>query len=100
MGLQAFSWLLCLVRFGKITSYHSMLAKLTGLSLLTGILYLLIAGAILPLACALWVFVVNLIEEITMTVMLPKYHHDVWNLKAARMLRRQDLRGGEMHGTV
>jgi len=91
MGLQVGSWLFCLARFGRITSYHSMMAKLTGLALLVGILTLLISGFVLPLTCALWIFVINLVEEIIMTALLPSYHHDVWNLKAAFELRRRDL---------
>ena len=97
MALQGGSWLFCLVRFGRITSYHSMLAKLTGLALLAGILSLLTAGASLPLVGALWIFVLNLIEEIAMTALLPKYHHDVWNIKAALLLRHRDLPEDKTH---
>lgn len=90
MLLQAASWAFCFGRFGKMTSYHSFLAKPTGLTLLLGILALLFAETPVPLAIALWIFVACVIEEIAMTAMLPRYHHDVWNLAAALRLRRDN----------
>jgi len=90
MTLQGLSWAFCFWRFGKMTSYHSFLAKLTALSLLLGILALLFAGTPIPLAIALWIFAVSLIEEMAMTAVLRRYHHDVWNLAAAWRLRRSD----------
>ena len=92
MVLQIASWVFCFGKFRKITSYHSFLAKLTGLVLLLGILALLFAETPVPLMIALWVFVVSLIEEIAMTAMLQHYHHDVWNLAAAWRLRREEKR--------
>jgi CDP-diacylglycerol--glycerol-3-phosphate 3-phosphatidyltransferase len=88
--LQAVSWGFCWWRFGKMTSYHSLLAKLTALALLIGILALLFTGSSLPLALALWLFVANLLEEMAMTALLRRYHHDVWNLAAALRLRREE----------
>ena len=90
MVLQIVSWAFCFWRFGKMTSYHSFLAKLTGLALLIGILLLLFAGTPVPLAIALWIFVLNLLEEITMTALMRRYHHDVWSLRAALELRKVD----------
>jgi len=87
MILQVLSWSFCFWRFGKMTSYHSFLAKLTALSLLLGILALLFAGTSIPLAIALWIFVASLLEEIAMTAVLRSYHHDVWNFAAALRLR-------------
>jgi CDP-diacylglycerol--glycerol-3-phosphate 3-phosphatidyltransferase len=89
MALQAVSWVFCFWRFRKMTSYHSFLAKLTGLTLLLGILALLFAETPIPLAIALWVFIAGLVEEIAMTAVLRTYHHDVWNLAAALRLRRE-----------
>lgn len=88
LGLQIVSWAFCFARFRKMTSYHSFLAKLTGLVLLLGILALLFAETPVPLEFALWIFVVCVIEEMAMTAVLPRYHHDVWNLAAAWRLRR------------
>jgi CDP-diacylglycerol--glycerol-3-phosphate 3-phosphatidyltransferase len=88
MALQIVSWAFCYWRFGKMTSYHSLLAKLTALALLTGVLVLLFAGASIALAIALWIFVACLLEEIAMTAVLRSYRHDVWNLIAALRLRR------------
>jgi phosphatidylglycerophosphate synthase len=90
MVLQALSWAFCFWRFRKMTSYHSLLAKLTALALLMGILVLLFTGTAIPLAVALWIFVLNLLEEITMTAVLRRYHHDVWSLPAALRLRREE----------
>ena len=90
MLLQLLSWAFCFWRFGKMTSYHSLLDKLTGLALLIGILVMLFTGTALPLALALWLFVIALVEEIAMTALLHRYHHDVWNLSAALKLRRAE----------
>ena len=90
MFLQALSWAFCFWRFGQMTSYHSFLAKLTGLSLLISILALLFTGTPIPLTIALWIFVAGLLEEIAMTAVLGRYHHDVWNLAVAWRLRRTD----------
>jgi CDP-diacylglycerol--glycerol-3-phosphate 3-phosphatidyltransferase len=90
VALQIVSWAFCLCRFGKMTSYHSLLAKLTALALMIGILILLLTGTRLALAIALWIFALNLLEEIAMTAILHRYHHDVWNLPAALRLRRED----------
>jgi CDP-diacylglycerol--glycerol-3-phosphate 3-phosphatidyltransferase len=90
MVLQMLSWAFCFWRFGKMTSYHSLLAKLTALSLLAGILALLFIGTPIPLAIALWIFVASLLEEIAMTAVLRRYQHDVWNLAAALRLRRTE----------
>ncbi|MEP6670369.1 MAG: CDP-alcohol phosphatidyltransferase family protein [Chthoniobacter sp.] len=93
MALQVLSWAFCFWRFRKMTSYHSFLAKLTGLSLLLGILALLFAGTTVPLSIALWIFVAGLLEEIAMTAVLRRYHHDVWNLAEAWRLRRSERDG-------
>jgi CDP-diacylglycerol--glycerol-3-phosphate 3-phosphatidyltransferase len=90
MLLQVLSWAFCFWRFGKMTSYHSFLAKLTALSLLLGVLVLLFTGTPIPLTVALWIFVASLLEEIAMTAVLRRYHHDVWNLAAALRLRRTE----------
>jgi CDP-diacylglycerol--glycerol-3-phosphate 3-phosphatidyltransferase len=93
MALQALSWVFCLWRFRKMTSYHSFLAKLTGLTFLLGVLALLFAGTPIPLTIALWIFIACLVEEIAMTAVLCRYHHDVWNLAMACRLRREEGRG-------
>ncbi|HSI14562.1 MAG TPA: CDP-alcohol phosphatidyltransferase family protein [Chthoniobacter sp.] len=93
MVLQVVSWGFCFWRFGKMTSYHSFLAKLTGLTLLLGILALLFTETPVPLAIALWIFVACVVEEIVMTAVLQRYHHDVWNLAAAWRLRSEESRG-------
>jgi CDP-diacylglycerol--glycerol-3-phosphate 3-phosphatidyltransferase len=90
MALQASSWAFCFCRFRKMTSYHSFLAKLTGLTLLLGILALLFAETPIPLAIGLWIFIASLLEEMAMTAVLPRYHHDVWNLAIALRLRREN----------
>jgi hypothetical protein len=43
------------------------------------------------LLLVLWHFILNMALEITMTALLPKYHHDVWSLPQAWKLRREDL---------
>jgi len=88
--LQAASWGFCLLRFRRWSSYHSLLSKLTGLLLGVGVLGLLLSGTHLAMAAALWVFALAAAEEIAMTAVLRRYHHDVRHLPAALRLRRQD----------
>lgn len=86
--LQLASWAYCWSRFGKITSYHSLLAKVTGLAFFVSMLVLLLAESDMAFFWALWLFCINIIEEIAMTAVLPEYHHDIWNLKKALDIRK------------
>lgn len=87
IGLTLINWAFCLLKFKQMTSYHSMLMKLSALVLFVGILCLLIGQVTAPLGAAFWLIVVATVEEIAMTAVLREYHHDVWNLKAALALR-------------
>ena len=87
IGLTLINWAFCLLKFKQMTSYHSMLMKLSALVLFVGILSLLLGQVTLPMQAALWLIVVATAEEIAMTAVLRDYHHDVWNLKAALALR-------------
>ena len=90
IGITITNWSLCLWRFGKMTSYHSMMMKLSALALFAGILSLLLGQTTWPLAAAFWFVVVATLEEIAMTLVLRRYHHDVWTIFAALKLRCED----------
>ena len=87
LGFIAVSWMISLLKFGRITSYHSLAMKISGLGLFTGIVVLLLVHNTGPLAVSLWWLTAAAVEEFLMTLLLPDYHCDVWNLAAAWRLR-------------
>jgi phosphatidylglycerophosphate synthase len=77
-----------LAKYGKLASYHTYSAKIWGLSLFAatiGIYTNYHADLLLILACICGL--VNIIEEILMTIVLPTWHHDVLSLAHAWQLR-------------
>ena len=84
---QCCSWVFCLVRFGKITSYHSYLAKLWGLTLFIGTVNFFTvmqpAFVMLPIV----VGIASHVEDIAITATIPAWRTDVIALWAARQQR-------------
>ena len=81
-------WGTALFKFGKLASYHSVTAKLWGVSLgvATGFLF---AFSFEPF---LWgpavLGIVDNIHEIYMTCVLSEWTHDVWDIRAAWKLEK------------
>jgi phosphatidylglycerophosphate synthase len=79
-----------LVKYGKLASYHTYSAKVWGLSLFgatIGIYTGWHGEMLLFLACCCGL--VNITEEILMTIILPTWHHDVLSLQHAWRLSEQ-----------
>jgi phosphatidylglycerophosphate synthase len=80
-----------LIKFGKFPSFHTYTAKIWGVSLLTATVSLFGFGNAAPLWLAIVLCWVNSLEEIVMTLILPKWQCDVLSLFHAVSLRREQL---------
>ena len=90
LALEVVRWIFDWLKFRRMASYHSYAAKIWGV---------LLASATLALLCfnrAFWLVTVALIwgilcdlEGLTMSLLLPKWAHDVKTLPRALALRRQ-----------
>lgn len=78
------------VRFYRLTSYHTVAARVSGAALAAGGLALLLTDLVWPLrlaAAALWL---SAIEEIAITCVLPRWRANVASFSAARRLAAVD----------
>lgn len=78
-----------LVKFGKFPSFHTYTAKLWGISLFIAVVGLFSFGWSAGLWGAIALCLINSIEEIIMTLILPQWKHDVLSLFHALKLREQ-----------
>jgi CDP-diacylglycerol--glycerol-3-phosphate 3-phosphatidyltransferase len=93
VGLQGANWLLEFAKYRRFCTYHAYTAKLWGITLFLAAVWLLgfrqpgpflwgaIAGGVLSLG-----------ESLLMTLVLPRWHHDVKHLGHALELRREHAR--------
>lgn len=86
-------WLVVnLVKYGKPASYHTYSARVWGVTLAIATIDLFGFGhAGVWIWVAAIVGVVHSIEEISMTLVLPEWQHDVWSLFHALTLRQLSL---------
>jgi len=82
-----------LIKFGKFPSFHTYTAKVWGLSLVIAVLGLFGYGWSAGLWGAIGLCLINSLEEIVMTLILPQWTHDVLSLNHALKLR-DGLRSG------
>lgn len=76
-----------LVKFGQLPSFHTYTAKIWGISLFIAVIGLFGYGWIGGLWGAIGLCIINSIEEIVMTLILPQWEHDVLSLIHALKLR-------------
>lgn len=76
-----------LSKFGKFPSFHTYTAKGWGLSLVVAVLGLFGDGWSAGLWGAIGLCLINSLEEIVMTLLLPEWTHDVLSLNHALKLR-------------
>lgn len=86
-----------LVRFGRITSYHTSGAKFAAVLLATATLALLLDLAAWPFRMAVLVLMAAECEEIVISLVLPRWQADVPTLAHALRLR-QSMGGGKEEG--
>ena len=89
IAFQLTLFVISLVKFGKFPSFHTYTAKLWGISLFVAVVGLFGFGWSAGLWGAIALCLVNSIEEIVMTLILPKWTHDVLSLSHAIKLRAQ-----------
>lgn len=86
---QCLQWGTALAKYGRLASYHSYSAKLWGLSLAVAVVALFGWGySDLTLGAALYIGVFHNLEEVAMTLILPRWCFDVVTVQAALVQRR------------
>jgi phosphatidylglycerophosphate synthase len=80
-----------LIKFGQFPSFHTYTAKAWGISLCVAVVSLFGFGNAVALWVAVGLCLVNSIEEIVMTLILPQWTYDVLSLVHALKLRDQQL---------
>jgi phosphatidylglycerophosphate synthase len=81
-----------LVKFGQFPSFHTYTAKAWGVSLLIAVVSLFGFGNSAALWVAIGLCLINSLEEILMTLILPQWTHDVLSLVHALKLRSHFLK--------
>lgn len=94
IGLQLASWLLDLIKFHRFTNYHAYSAKALGTSLFLAIVALFTFGSA---GVFMWLVIVTgiicMLEEIAMTLILPRWTFDVSGVRHAWQIRQAVLHG-------
>ncbi|PSB32216.1 CDP-alcohol phosphatidyltransferase family protein [Stenomitos frigidus] len=91
---QLILFAISLIKFGKFPSFHTLTAKAWGLTLLIATIGLFGFGYAQTLWLAIAFCLINSVEEMAMTIILPIWQHDVLSLIHALKLRdklRQDV---------
>ncbi len=81
------------IKYHRLTSYHTWGAKLSAVLMGCTTLLLFAGGPSLPFHFSTVVLVLTQIEEISITVVLPKWHSNVPSLVHALRLAREGLHG-------
>ena len=90
--LQGTLFVTSYIKFQKAPSYHGWSAKLWGLSLAVTIIAIFGFHQPFPwLIICLVIGWINSIEEIAMTLILPKWNHDIWSLFRAIEIRQESM---------
>ncbi len=89
IAFQLILFAVSLIKFGKFPSFHTYTAKLWGISLFIAVVGLFGFGWSGGLWGAIALCLINSIEEIIMTLILPQWTHDVLSLFHALKLREQ-----------
>lgn len=76
-----------LVKFRRLTSYHTIGAKVSCIVLAGALLTLYAGGPTWPFVIAALVALASQVEEVLITLTLPRWHADVPTLRHARELR-------------
>ncbi len=88
IAAQLILFAISLVKFGKFPSFHTYTAKAWGLALLIATVSLFGFSYADPLWLAIAFCLINTIEEIAMTLILPKWTHDILSIFHALDLRK------------
>lgn len=92
LGLELLCLAVALIKFGKLPSYHSWLAKIWGLVLASALVAAFVTKhPTIWLVAALALGALSNLEGLTMSLILPEWHHDVKTLARALALRKRIL---------
>lgn len=89
IGAQLALFATSLAKFGKFPSFHTYTAKVWGIALLIATVGLFGFGYAETLWLAIGFCILNSLEEIAMTIILPQWQHDVLSLFHALKVREQ-----------
>jgi CDP-diacylglycerol--glycerol-3-phosphate 3-phosphatidyltransferase len=89
IGTLIFNHAVELWKFGREASYHAWLAKAWGAALFGALVLLFATGDGRLLAVALWIGVASHVENLLITLVLPRWEHDVPSVFAALAKRRR-----------
>lgn len=89
VGLFLLSWLFCLLKFGKLTCYHPYSAKLWGASIFLVIIEIAIFHRSVLFPLVIIFGLLNNLEEISITYVMPYYKIGVRSLNSAIKLKRE-----------
>ena len=76
-----------LAKFARVPSYHTWLAKGTGVALAAALLSIYLGGPLWPFRLATALAVIAAIEEVVITALLPEWRADVRTWRAALRIR-------------
>ncbi len=79
-----------LYKFGKLASYHTRITKLSALLMSGGVVVLLLFHEPLLFHIAVWFLALECIENIAITLIIPKQESDIHTIFHALALRRTD----------
>lgn len=88
-------FVICLLKLRKFPSYHTYTAKIWGLALLIATVGLFGLGYTDTIWLAIALCLINTVEEIVITLILPKWQCDVLSVFHALTLRKQLIAGSE-----
>lgn len=89
LGMEVLCYSISIIRFGKETCTHAFLSKLWGLSLLASFTALIgFSYAGFPFLLAITLGLVSHIDRILITLILPKWTHDVPSAYHAYLIRK------------
>jgi CDP-diacylglycerol--glycerol-3-phosphate 3-phosphatidyltransferase len=80
-----------LIKFGKLASYHTWITKISAVLMSTGVVILLGFDNNLLFHAAIYFLVIEMVENILITMILPKQHTDVHSLWHAWKKRTSSL---------
>lgn len=89
LGMEIACYVISFLRFGKETCTHAFLSKLWGLSLLAAFTSLIgFSHAGIPFAVAITLGLISHLDRILITLILPRWTHDVPSAYHAWLIRR------------
>lgn len=101
LGMEALCYLISFLKFGKETCSHAYLSKFWGLTLLAAFIDLILNGhAGLLFYLCLFAGIISHLDRILITLILPKWQHDVpstyhaWLFRKGRTYKRFSLFNG------